>query len=122
MPSALDALAIASRIDLDDLTGSTSGGLHLATMGGLWQAFALGFMGLRPRAGRLVVDPRVPASWREFSIRVRFRGTRVEVTAEVDGFGVSAAAPVEIEVDGKFHKVRDRVEFAKRSSGWEVTT
>ena len=42
-------------MDLDDLTGSTAGGLHLATMGGLWQALAFGFAGLRPRARG---DPR----------------------------------------------------------------
>jgi trehalose/maltose hydrolase-like predicted phosphorylase len=119
--AALDALAIASRIDLDDLTGSTSGGLHLATMGGLWQAFAYGVMGLRPRAGRLVVDPRVPASWRLFSICVRFRAARVEVRAEVDGFGVSADAPIEIEVDGRAYEVHDRMEFARASAGWEMS-
>ena len=48
--AALEALRIAARMDLDDLTGSTAGGLHLATMGGLWQALAFGFGGIRPRA------------------------------------------------------------------------
>jgi len=120
--SALDALTIASRIDLDDLTGSTAAGLHLATMGGLWQALAFGFMGLRPRAGRLALDPHVPPVWDEFSISVRLRGSRVEVAAEADGFRVSADGPVEIEVDGNTHKVHDRIAFAKRSSHWEVTT
>ena len=33
------------RIDLDDLTGTTAGGLHLATMGGLWHALRFGFGG-----------------------------------------------------------------------------
>ena len=45
---ALVPFRMAARLDLDDLTGTTSGGLHLATMGGLWQALAYGFCGLRP--------------------------------------------------------------------------
>ena len=36
-------------IDLDDLTATSGGGLHLATMGSVWQALAFGFGGLRPR-------------------------------------------------------------------------
>ncbi len=43
----LELLRIAARIDLDDLTGTTAGGLHLAAVGGVWQALARGFLGLR---------------------------------------------------------------------------
>ena len=35
---------IACRLDLDDLTGTTAGGLHMATMGGVWQALVDGFL------------------------------------------------------------------------------
>ena len=45
---------MAARLDLDDLTHSTGGGLHLATLGGVWQALAWGFLGLSARG----VDPR----------------------------------------------------------------
>ena len=48
---ALGALELAARMDLDDLTRTTAGGLHLATMGGLWQALAFGFAGVRAAAG-----------------------------------------------------------------------
>ena len=71
---ALEALHLAAGMDLDDLTGSTAGGLHLATMGGLWQAMAYGFGGLRPRAGILVIDPVLPAAWSGLALRVQFRG------------------------------------------------
>ena len=51
---AVEALRLAARIDLDDLTGTTAGGLHLATMGGVWQALAFGFAGARqPTTSRL---------------------------------------------------------------------
>ena len=58
---ALEALRIAAFLDLDDLTGSSSAGLHMATMGGLWQALAFGFGGLRARSGRLHPGPGPPA-------------------------------------------------------------
>ena len=78
----LEALRIAARMDLDDLTGSTAQGLHLATMGGVWQALAFGFAGLRPRAGMLHIDPVLPPSWSALELRVRFHGARVRVRKE----------------------------------------
>jgi len=44
---ALELFHTAARLDLDDLTGTTVEGLHLATMGGVWQALAFGFVGLK---------------------------------------------------------------------------
>ena len=73
---ALDALRTAAFLDLDDLTGSSSAGLHLATMGGVWQALAFGFGGLRARSGRLHLDPVLPPTWSALEFRVRFRGRR----------------------------------------------
>jgi trehalose/maltose hydrolase-like predicted phosphorylase len=89
---AVEFLKIAAALDLDDLTGSTASGLHLATMGGVWQALAFGFAGLRPRGETLVVDPRLPEGWDELELRVCFRGARGrvrirhgEATVEGDG-------------------------------------
>jgi trehalose/maltose hydrolase-like predicted phosphorylase len=82
---ALVALQIAARLDLDDLTGSTAGGLHLATMGGLWQALAFGFAGIRPRGDRLVVDPRLPTEWNALELAVRFRSRPLRLRIDRDG-------------------------------------
>jgi trehalose/maltose hydrolase-like predicted phosphorylase len=95
---ALEALRIAARMDLDDLTGTTAGGLHLATMGGLWQALAFGFAGIRPRGERLLVAPRLPTEWNALELALRLRGRpvrlridRAGVTAEGDGWDVAQA-------------------------------
>lgn len=120
---ALDALSIASRIDLDDLTGSTAGGLHLATMGGLWQAFAFGFTGLRPHDGRLTIDPRLPRSWSGLEIRVRFRGRRVTVRTERGQATVVADAPVGVELDGRPYTAGPRgLQFHRAGPNWELRT
>lgn len=117
---ALDALGIASRIDLDDLTGTTAGGLHLAAMGGLWQAFAFGFFGLRPRGGRLHVDPHLPHSWSALEIRVRFHGHRVTVRTEQGRMTVTADSPVAVAVDGRpFTAGPGGLRFHRAGPSWE---
>jgi trehalose/maltose hydrolase-like predicted phosphorylase len=101
LPEAVDALRLASRIDLDDLTGTTAGGLHLATMGGVWQALAFGFAGLRPRGAVLELDPRLPPEWPRLELRIRFRGSRVVVRIDGEGSTVTADPPVGVRLPGR---------------------
>ncbi len=91
---AMQALRLATRIDLDDLTGTTAGGLHLATMGTVWQALVLGMAGIRPRDGVLWIDPRVPPELGTLEIRLRFRGSRVRVTIRDGSAEVWAEPPI----------------------------
>jgi trehalose/maltose hydrolase-like predicted phosphorylase len=102
---ALRALRIAARIDLDDLTGSTATGLHLATMGGVWQALVLGFAGVRPRGDVLVVDPRLPPEWGAIELRLCFRSQPLRL--RIDRSGVELDAP-------------DELALQRRDSSWEV--
>jgi trehalose/maltose hydrolase-like predicted phosphorylase len=82
---ALESLHIAARLDLDDLTGTTAGGLHLATMGGLWQALVFGFGGIRPGADALLVDPRLPKEWNALEFSLRFRARPLRLRIDRDG-------------------------------------
>lgn len=100
LDEALEELRIAARVDLDDLTGTTATGLHLATMGTVWQAIAFGFAGLRAHEGRLGIDPHVPPSWGTTEVRLRFRGTRVRVRVEPDSFTVTSDRPIGVSVAG----------------------
>ena len=76
-------------MDLDDLTGSTAGGLHLATMGGLWQALAFGFGGIRPRGEALLVDPQLPKEWNALEFGLRFRGRQLRLRIDHTGVTVT---------------------------------
>lgn len=76
---ALVPFRVAAAMDLEDLTGTTAAGLHLATMGGLWQAVVSGFGGVQVSEGVLRVDPHLPESWPSITIRCRFRGAPVEM-------------------------------------------
>jgi trehalose/maltose hydrolase-like predicted phosphorylase len=95
---ALELFRLASRLDLDDLTGTTAGGLHLATMGGVWQALAFGFLGLRASGSVLDVDPCLPRAWKALGLRFCFRGAAIGVRAEHGELTVRCDAPIAVRV------------------------
>ena len=97
---ALGLFRLAARLDLDDLTGTTAGGLHLATMGGVWQALAQGFLGLDPAGDALGVDPCLPTPWRALELRFRFRGRPVGVRADRHHVHVTCDTPVPVRLAG----------------------
>jgi trehalose/maltose hydrolase-like predicted phosphorylase len=119
---ALENLDVAARIDLDDTTQTTAGGLHLATLGTVWQTLAFGFGGLRPTAGgALEIDPRLPARWAAFEIRVRFRGSRVHLRKERGSCTVTASAPVTIRAGGVEWPIGPSGQtFVRNGSRWEA--
>ena len=66
-------------VDLADLHGNTSDGVHVASTGGVWNCLAYGFGGLRDYNGVVTFDPRLPESWPGLSFQLTLRGTRVRV-------------------------------------------
>jgi trehalose/maltose hydrolase-like predicted phosphorylase len=89
LDEAVHWFRIAARLDLDDRAHTTSGGVHIATMGGVWQALTSGFLGIRARQGGLTVDPHVPVDWGRVEHRFVYRN-----------------APVVVELDGDDLKIR----------------
>ena len=91
LETAVRYLAEASTLDLDFEQGVTAaGGVHIATLGGIWQALVLGFAGMTVAGGEPHFTPRVPASWGSLRFRVRWRGRLLEVTATGDTATVTA--------------------------------
>mgnify|MGYP003296373459 CR=1 FL=1 len=88
---AMPLFDIALRMDLDDLTGMTASGLHLATLGGVWQALLTGFAGVRVHAGTLLVDPHLPGRWGSLTLRFRCLGQTVELQLHADSARVTAS-------------------------------
>jgi len=102
---ALELFRMAVRLDLDDLTGTTAGGLHLATMGGVWQALAYGFLGLRAEGsvagrGTLAVDPCLPEAWSSLGLTFVFRGQPVGVRADHERVEITCEAPLLVRIAG----------------------
>jgi kojibiose phosphorylase len=69
----------AAEIDLGNTMGNAAGGVHAATLGGLWQAIVFGFAGLTLSADGPRFHPRLPASWRRLRFTIQWRGKRIPV-------------------------------------------
>ena len=66
-------------IDLADTTAGSAGGVHIAALGGLWQAAIFGFAGLSLHEDGCGFAPHLPAAWRALEFRLCWRGSRVRV-------------------------------------------
>jgi len=66
-------------VDLGDLHGNTSDGMHIASTGGVWNALVFGFGGMRDHGPRLSFDPRLPETWSSLTFRALWRGSRLLV-------------------------------------------
>jgi trehalose/maltose hydrolase-like predicted phosphorylase len=119
---ALAPLQLAARLDLDDLTATTAGGLHLATMGGVWQALTMGFAGVRPDGDALAVDPRLPGAWNGLDLRLRFRGVPLHLRAEHELVAVDAGAPVHIRVGDGPAATGHRLRWTRVNDSWEISS
>lgn len=119
---ALEMLRLALRLDLDDITGSSTGGLHLATIGGTWGALVQGFLGMDVRGGVLHVDPHLPSQWGVVRIRLRVLGAAVQLSVSPSGLIARSDrllrlhvgdAPTTLAAPG------EPVRFERRDSGWQ---
>ncbi len=114
LADARAALDLTARIDLDDISGSTAAGIHIAAMGSVWQALALGFGGVRPRGEALQLDPRLADGWELLELRLRFRGAQLRVQVSADAIEVSSDRPALLSVAGA-----EPVTVGPRGHRWE---
>lgn len=78
----------AARIDLDfERKGwaGASGGVHIAALGGIWQALAFGFLGMRPQDEGVRFSANIPESWGELRMDITFQGARLRVAGRTGG-------------------------------------
>jgi trehalose/maltose hydrolase-like predicted phosphorylase len=116
MDEALDWLRLTARIDLDDLSETTGGGVHIGAMGTVWQAIAWGFAGLRPEGGSLRIDPRLPEEWRALRLRLRFRGAILRLEVEAREARLMSDRPIRI----LFGAEREPTRIGKGTTRWEL--
>ncbi len=121
--AAMKLLHMASRLDLDDLTGTTAGGLHLATMGSVWQALVFGFAGVRPCGEALHVDPALPPTWNGLEVNVRFRGSPVRVKVQAASARVESDRPIPVVIGEQREPVEigpSGIDLRFSDGSWEV--
>jgi trehalose/maltose hydrolase-like predicted phosphorylase len=117
---ALAYFRMAAAIDLDDRMGNAAQGIHMANMGGLWQAAVIGFGGLQPEGEGLRLAPRLPPGWRRLAFPVRWRGSRIRVGVEPDLVTMALAGPVAVAVgDGAVAALPPgRYQARRHGNGW----
>ncbi|WP_136416394.1 glycosyl hydrolase family 65 protein [Herbaspirillum sp. ST 5-3] len=89
MDMALRYFRQAREIDLADNMGNASGGVHMAALGGLWQALVFGFAGLRTNETGLALRPNCPPAWRAVRLKLLWRGRQLALRI----------GPVQLEIE-----------------------
>jgi len=84
----------AGEIDLANNMGNAAGGVHIAALGGLWQAAVFGVAGIRLREDGIALDPHLLPGWTGMRCSVQWRGRVLRLTLAAD------PARIEVEVDG----------------------
>ncbi|RXW32562.1 glycoside hydrolase family 65 protein [Propioniciclava flava] len=71
--------ASAVYVDLADLHHNADAGVHVASVGGVWNALVAGFGGMRDYLGVWSFDPRLPRDWESLTYRMTLHGNRIRV-------------------------------------------
>lgn len=105
---AYDYTAEAALMDLEDLEHNTRDGLHIASLAGTWMALVAGFGGLRLYGDTLRFSPRLPEKFSRlaFTLEVRGRRLRVEITPKGAEYSLLAGAPLTLHHHGASLTVR----------------
>ena len=114
-------LDLALLMDLADVAGNVSQGVHIASAAGGWMGLVFGFGGVRDFDGRLTFDPHLPQRFRSlgFSLRFHDRQLRVRLAHDVEHFALTEGEPLEIVIRGKPHLLTTEaaVEVDRRKTG-----
>ena len=102
---ALEYFEYALLMDLANVAGNASDGVHIAAAAGVWSSLVSGFGGVRDFGGRLSFAPRLPRDWTElaFSLRFRDRQIRVQLTHDEERYLLDEGAPLEVTIRGEPH-------------------
>jgi trehalose/maltose hydrolase-like predicted phosphorylase len=122
LDDALSYFHLAGGVDLDNRMGNAADGVHIATMGGLWQAAVFGFGGVRADGDAVRIDPRLPAAWTRLTFPVRWRGTRIGVDVRAGVLELDLDGPAVVAVGQGAPMPLDQGRFVARREcdGWSM--
>ena len=72
-------------IDLGEKTNNSDDGIHSASIGGMWLALAMGFLGLRIDESGLTINPLLPEDWDGIELSLCYRGGKIKISADKNG-------------------------------------
>ena len=106
---ALEYFHYALMMDLGNVQGNVSDGVHVASTGAAWQALIFGFGGVRDFDGDLTIDPRLPYDWDQLTFPLRFQDRQLQVTLthEVERFELLSGEPLQLAIRGTPHVLEE---------------
>lgn len=72
----------AANIDLGPKMKSSDLGMHIASLGGIWQCVVYGFGGVRMVDGQLRINPALPKAWSKLRFPIHWQGERLDITLD----------------------------------------
>jgi alpha,alpha-trehalose phosphorylase len=92
----------AAVMDLSDVGGNMMHGVHIASIGGTWQALVYGFAGMRDDGGRISFRPRLPDEWTRlgFALILRGRTLRLDIDHAATTYCLIAGEQLTVFHDG----------------------
>lgn len=75
----------ATFVDVEDLHGNASHGVHMASMAGSWLALVWGFGGFRPSSVVPDFAPVLPDGWSGYGFGLLWRGAELRVAVSAEG-------------------------------------
>ena len=92
-------------MDLGNVAGNASDGVHIASAAGVWSSLVFGFGGVRDFEGRLSFDPRLPRTWNELAFSLRFGGRqlRIKLSHDEERYLVETGDALNVLIRGESH-------------------
>jgi alpha,alpha-trehalose phosphorylase len=94
-------------MDLADVAGNASDGVHIASAAGVWMDLVFGFGGVRDFDGVLTIDPHLPRRFDglEFSLRFQGRQIRVRLAHDAERYVLDEGDPLDTVIRGAPHRL-----------------
>ena len=107
---ALEYFQYALLMDLGNVAGNASDGVHIASAAGVWSSLVFGFGGVRDFDGKLSFDPRLPRAWNELAFSLRFRGRqlRIKISHDEERYLVEKGDPLTVHHPGRVTPAQPR--------------
>jgi len=122
LDEAMDYFRAAARLDLADHMGNAAKGVHIATMGGVWQAAVFGFGGVRPEREFVRIDPHLPPAWEKLSFPMQWRGTLIDIEVTATTLVLHLDGPATVAVGTGDHSRLGPGSFVaqRQGEGWSA--
>ena len=100
MDLARKYLKQSAEVDLGNNMGNAAGGVHVAALGGLWQAAIFGFAGVQGCSDGVTLSPHLLSEWRRLSFPLQWGNHCLQISIEPEAIKVSTTgtSPVKVSI------------------------